>query len=130
MGAACKGVPYDFLNALPVREMSTVCNLVQCSKAAGPIQLKSAGRSIISSPGDRPCSLRPLTTLEVVARLSFNPVSNKGLSRDAVEPFRGGQFEASFKGIVGRIGKSPCLLLAPCILEGEELCAIPKGPIS
>ena len=33
--------------------MSTVCNLVQCSKAAGPIQLKSAGRSIVSSPVPR-----------------------------------------------------------------------------
>ena len=30
--------------------------------------------------GNRPCSLRPLTTLEIVARLSFNPVSNKGQS--------------------------------------------------
>ena len=32
--------------------------------------------------------------------------------------------------IVGRIWISPCLLLAPCKLKGEELCAIPKGPIS
>ena len=31
-----------------VREMSTVCNLVQCSKADGPIQLKSSGRSIVA----------------------------------------------------------------------------------
>ena len=32
------------------REMSTVCSLSQCSKAAGPIQQKSAGRFSSSSP--------------------------------------------------------------------------------
>ena len=38
------------ISLISVREMSTVCSLSQCSKAAGPIQQKSAGRVSISSP--------------------------------------------------------------------------------
>ena len=36
------------ISLMSVREMSTVCSLSQCSKAAGPIQQKSAGRVSIS----------------------------------------------------------------------------------
>ena len=38
------------ISLISVREMSTVCSLSQRSKAAGPIQQKSAGRVSISSP--------------------------------------------------------------------------------
>ena len=38
------------ISLMSVREMSTVCSLSQCSKAAGPIQQKSAGRFSSSSP--------------------------------------------------------------------------------
>ena len=38
------------ISLMSVCEMSTVCSLSQCSHAAGPIQLKSAGRVNASSP--------------------------------------------------------------------------------
>ena len=55
--------------------------------------------------GNRPRSLRSFTAPEVVDGVTSPPSSNPIaiLGWDAVEPFRGGQFEASFKGIVSRI---------------------------
>ena len=71
--------------------------------------------------GNRPCSLRSFTALGVVdgvtSLLSMtrgNPVAILGWN--AMEPFRGGQFEASFKGVVSRIWMPPCFLLAPFVL--------------
>ena len=57
-----------------------------------------------------------------------NPITV--LRRDAEEPLWGGQLDTAFKGIVGRIRISPCFLLAPCILQGGELCTVSQGPVS
>ena len=79
-----------------------------CMAVVYPVPVLATGLEPHSAEGQllghRPCSLRSSTTLEVVDGVTSpllmtrsNPIAILG--RNAMKPFRGGQFEASFKGI-------------------------------